>query len=75
MIDRVARGGEVIDLVNIRLWSGYTWPDFNVADAAIVLGVLGLTLQLLANEGESRARVAGARKPPDDPIKPEDSAA
>ena len=75
LIDRVIRDGEVIDLLYLRLWSGYTWPDFNLADTAIVLGVLGLMLQLLANEGESRARVDGARKPPDDPIKPEDSAA
>jgi signal peptidase II len=42
LIDRLAYG-EVIDFIDIHLWGGYTWPTFNVADSAIVLGV-GLLL-------------------------------
>ena len=38
MIDRLAYG-EVIDFIDVHLWSGYTWPTFNIADGAIVLGV------------------------------------
>jgi signal peptidase II len=38
LIDRIAYG-EVIDFLEVHLWGGYTWPTFNVADSAIVLGV------------------------------------
>jgi signal peptidase II len=60
LIDRLAYG-EVIDFIDIHLWGGYTWPTFNVADSAIVLGV-GLLLfevflgdQDLAEADESMA--------------------
>ena len=55
LVDRVFRAGEVVDFLHFRLWTGYSWPDFNVADSAIVVGVLLLVLELLATEGESRA--------------------
>ncbi|MDE0885926.1 MAG: signal peptidase II [Myxococcota bacterium] len=42
MIDRLSYG-EVIDFIDVHLWSGYIWPTFNIADSAIVLGV-GLLL-------------------------------
>ncbi len=54
LIDRI-RLGEVIDFLHVRLWGGYSWPDFNLADSFIVVGVGILVLELLANEGESRA--------------------
>jgi signal peptidase II len=54
LIDRVFRG-EVVDFLHFRLWTGYSWPDFNLADSAIVVGVGLLLLELLASEGESRA--------------------
>lgn len=38
LIDRL-RYGEVVDFLDIHLWGGYTWPTFNIADSAIVLGV------------------------------------
>jgi len=38
LIDRL-RYGEVVDFLDVHLWGGYTWPTFNVADSAIVLGV------------------------------------
>ncbi len=53
LIDRIFRQ-EVIDFLHFRLWRGYSWPDFNVADSAIVVGVGFLMLELLANEGEQR---------------------
>lgn len=53
-IDRIWRG-EVIDLLHLRLWGGYAWPDFNIADVCIVLGVAALTTDLLSREAMSRA--------------------
>ena len=53
LIDRL-RHGEVIDFLHFRLWGGYTWPDFNLADSFIVVGVILLVIELLATEGESR---------------------
>ncbi|MEM7410074.1 MAG: signal peptidase II [Myxococcota bacterium] len=54
LIDRVTRG-EVVDFLHFRLWRGFSWPDFNLADAFIVTGVGILVLELLASEGEDRA--------------------
>ncbi len=58
LIDRVWRG-EVIDFLHVRLWRDFSWPDFNVADSCIVVGVGLLLLELLASEGESRAGASG----------------
>jgi signal peptidase II len=57
LIDRV-RFHEVVDFLHFRLWGGYSWPDFNVADSCIVVGVGVLVLELLATEGETRAQIA-----------------
>jgi signal peptidase II len=54
LIDRL-RHGEVVDFLHFRLWGGYSWPDFNIADSTIVVGVALLVLELLASEGEDRA--------------------
>jgi signal peptidase II len=54
LIDRITRG-EVVDFLHFRLWTGYSWPDFNFADSFIVVGVALLVLELLTTEGESRA--------------------
>ena len=45
MIDRVALG-EVIDFLDVYVGS-YHWPPFNVADCAITVGVIVLTLDAL----------------------------
>lgn len=58
LIDRI-RLGEVVDFLHFRLWGGYSWPDFNLADSFIVVGVALLILELLASEGERRADPAG----------------
>lgn len=42
LVDRV-RLGSVVDFVHLS-WRGYGWPDFNVADAAITVGVALLLL-------------------------------
>lgn len=54
LVDRV-RYGEVVDFLHFRLWQGYSWPDFNLADSFIVIGVALLLLELLASEGERSA--------------------
>jgi len=45
LIDRLAYG-EVVDFLDVHLWRGYTWPTFNIADSAIVLGVLILLIEV-----------------------------
>jgi signal peptidase II len=59
LTDRVFRG-EVVDFLHFRLWGGYQWPDFNLADSFIVVGVALLVIELLAVEGEARSDPAGA---------------
>jgi signal peptidase II len=41
LFDRVVRdtGGRVVDFIDLHVW-----PVFNVADSAIVLGVIGLLI-------------------------------
>jgi signal peptidase II len=39
LIDRLV-SGHVTDFVDLRLWGGYHWPAFNLADAAILAGTL-----------------------------------
>ncbi len=39
LIDRL-RLGYVIDFIDFRLWGNFHWPAFNVADAAITIGIL-----------------------------------
>ena len=58
LTDRVMRG-EVIDFLHFRLVGGYSWPDFNLADICIVVGVVALAIELLADEGRSRAPTPG----------------
>ena len=58
LVDRVARG-EVIDFLHFRVWGGRSWPDFNLADSFIVVGVMILVVELLASEAESRANRTG----------------
>ena len=41
LIDRI-RFGYVTDFVDVRLWYGYHWPAFNVADSAITVGTIAL---------------------------------
>jgi signal peptidase II len=63
LIDRLVYG-EVVDFLHLRLWSGYSWPDFNVADSSIVIGVALLVLELFASEGESLEAPPGSESDP-----------
>lgn len=54
LVDRLVYG-EVIDFLHFRLLGGYSWPDFNLADTFIVVGVGLLVLELFATEGEVQA--------------------
>jgi signal peptidase II len=45
LTDRV-RYGEVIDFLDFRLFGGYVWPTFNMADCWIVAGVAILMLNI-----------------------------
>jgi signal peptidase II len=60
LVDRIFRG-EVVDFLHFRLWGGYQWPDFNLADSFIVVGVALLVIELLASEGETNTDPAGDR--------------
>jgi len=53
-LDRLWRG-EVVDFLHVRLWGGYTWPDFNVADVCVFVGVAVLVIDLLSREATERA--------------------
>jgi signal peptidase II len=59
LIDRV-RYGSVVDFIHVY-WRRYQWPDFNVADSAISVGVILLVLESLFSRGgeEGRPRPAG----------------
>lgn len=51
LIDRI-RHGSVVDFIHVY-WRTYAWPDFNVADSAISVGVTLLVLEgLFAPRGE-----------------------
>jgi signal peptidase II len=56
LVDRVLRG-EVVDFLQFDLGL-FVFPDFNVADSAIVVGVALLLLEVLASEAEEE----GARR-------------
>jgi signal peptidase II len=43
LIDRF-RFGYVTDFIDVRLWRGYHWPSFNVADSAITVGSIALVV-------------------------------
>ncbi|MCP5042070.1 MAG: signal peptidase II [bacterium] len=63
LADRI-RLGEVVDFLDVHLPGGYTWPTFNVADSAIVIGVTLLVLEVfLAQEDQ-----------PDHPDRPDSAA-
>ena len=53
LIDRL-RLGYVVDFVHVY-WRQYQWPDFNVADSAITVGVTLLVLDILRSPGASPA--------------------
>jgi len=63
LIDRV-RLGEVIDFLDFHLGEKYTWPTFNVADAAICIGAVLLALEMLREERAAALKSATSSPAP-----------
>jgi signal peptidase II len=57
LIDRL-RFGEVVDFLDFHLGDIFTWPTFNIADAAICIGAALLALELLREERAVNLRPA-----------------
>jgi signal peptidase II len=57
LLDRM-RFGEVIDFLDFHLANQYSWPTFNVADAAICLGAGVLAVELLREDRRRRRHVS-----------------
>lgn len=57
--DRLVRVYEgsycVVDFIVVYLWSGRTWPAFNIADAVLVAGVILFLLVLPRHEAQPAA--------------------
>jgi len=61
LTDRL-RLGYVVDFIHVY-WRRYQWPDFNVADSAITVGVALLVLDILRaphSEGAGKPEMIGA---------------
>jgi signal peptidase II len=54
LIDRI-HFGHVTDFIDFRLWGGFHWPTFNIADAAITVGVIALIYHFFRWEGLGKA--------------------
>lgn len=73
LIDRV-RLGEVVDFLDFHWFARYTWPTFNVADAAICVGAGLLALEMMQEEKTSdRQPVTPASAPPINPVSDQSS--
>jgi signal peptidase II len=55
LIDRV-RLGEVVDFIDFHWYESYTWPTFNIADAAICVGAVLLALEMMREQKVSHAQ-------------------
>lgn len=56
LLDRILRGGAVLDFIDVGT-SGWRWPTFNLADAAITVG--GLLLVLFSRRTPERRTNGG----------------
>ncbi len=54
LVDRL-RLGYVVDFIHVY-WRQHQWPDFNVADSAITVGVTLLVLDILRSPGREAPR-------------------
>lgn len=52
LIDRL-RQGYVVDFVDLNFWPLQNWPVFNLADSAIVVGVVILAITMLREDFEN----------------------
>ena len=60
LVDRL-RLGYVTDFVDVRLWHGYHWPAFNVADSAITVGTIALVCFIFWALRRENGHFSGAR--------------
>ncbi|ADU28762.1 signal peptidase II [Evansella cellulosilytica] len=51
--DRLFRGGEVVDFINVYIFS-YNFPIFNVADMALNVGVVMMLIHLFKEEKRNK---------------------
>jgi signal peptidase II len=60
LVDRLFRGS-VVDFLDVNFWPFQTWPVFNLADSAIVVGVFLLLIVTWVDEtrGESHGEMSG----------------
>jgi len=61
LIDRL-RFGYVVDFIHVY-WRQYVWPDFNLADSAISVGVVLLVLDMLRSPRREPASGLAEAKP------------
>ena len=54
-IDRLVRGGAVIDFLDVNFWPFKSWPIFNLADSAIVVGVALLLITTWSQESQEQS--------------------
>lgn len=55
LTDRILFQGEVIDFLDVHLTATYTWPTFNVADSAVVIGVIMLLIETFMEERSAQS--------------------
>jgi signal peptidase II len=55
LFDRV-RLGEVVDFIDFHWYEKYTWPTFNIADAAICVGAALLAIEMMREEKVSQTQ-------------------
>jgi signal peptidase II len=60
LIDRL-RQGFVVDFIDLNFWPLKEWPVFNLADSAIVVGVILLAVTMLVDERRERQAQAAAQ--------------
>ncbi|MBN2542057.1 signal peptidase II, partial [bacterium] len=60
LIDRM-RFGEVIDFISVDLgfWPVNPWPIFNIADAAITVGIIMLIIASIKSDGREKDKNSG----------------
>jgi signal peptidase II len=75
VIDRIYQG-YVTDFVKMGIPGRYYWPNYNIADAAIVVGVIGLAIYILVEDlrlqREQRAAAASAQPADQQPVRSQD---
>ena len=53
----------MIDFIDVHLWSGYSWPTFNLADSLIVVGVGLLFFDLFGHDEDETMETTDSLPP------------